>query len=346
MSGVTLNPPTPAKTELVPRWRASLGEYVTAAQISSDARSALVGLGDGTVIGLDLETGREVLRFAAHAGGLFALSIAPRSDAFVTCGPEPHAKLWNVSGNCLAELGGGGSAWVEHVAWSPSGDRVATAAGRKVRLWTAAGEPLLETEPLASTVSSLAWRADGTAVAACCYGGVHIWPLLAHARCRHLEWKGSLISLAWSPNGKVLACGSQDCSVHFWRLASGQDSEMRGYPFKPSALAWDHESRLLATAGDKVVTVWDFRGKGPEGKAPIQLDAHQGQCVRLAFGPCSSVLASGSQDTSVLLWQPRRGNRPTRFAFLKDSVTALAWHPKQLGLLGADASGNVCFWAT
>ncbi len=27
----------------------------------------------------------------------------------------------------------------------------------------------------------------------------------------------SLVSLAWSPDEKIVACGSQDCSVHFWR---------------------------------------------------------------------------------------------------------------------------------
>jgi WD40 repeat protein len=86
-------------------------------------------------------------------------------------------------------------------------------------------------------------------------------------------------------DAKVIACGSQDASVHFWRLKSGKDSEMTGYPFKPKALAWDRESKLLATAGDAKVTVWDFRGKGPEGSRPIQLESHKGVCTRLAFSP-------------------------------------------------------------
>jgi WD40 repeat protein len=123
-------------------------------------------------------------------------------------------------------------------AWAPSGGRLVTLAGRTVCVWTSEGEALVETGPLASTVSALAWRADGTTVAASCYGGVYILPFVPGTKARRLAWKGSLISLAWSPDAKVIACGSQDGSVHFWRVATGQDSMMSGYAFKPKALAY------------------------------------------------------------------------------------------------------------
>jgi WD40 repeat protein len=121
---------------------------------------------------------------------------------------------------------------------------------------------------------------------------------------------------------------------------------MSGYTFKPQALAFDSESKLLATSGDATVTVWDFRGKGPEGTRPIQLESHKGVCTQLAFSPLQGVLASGGQDATVFLWEPRRGTRPIRFAFLEDEITALQWHPLHRGLLAADASGNAAFWET
>ncbi len=332
------------KTELVPRWTCDAGDYVVAAEVSRDGRLCVVGAGDGHVLGLDVATGRELFRQRAHEGGVFGVSVSPDGGRFATCGQEPNAKVWSATGALVRELPGGGAQWVEHVAWAPAGGRIATGAGRKVRVWDSEGAPIVETEPLPSTVSNLAWRADGTALATTCYGGVHIWPFVAGAKARRFEWKGSLISLAWSPDAKVIACGSQDSSVHFWRLASGQDSQMSGYSFKPKALAWDSESKLLATSGDATVTVWDFRGKGPEGTRPIQLESHKGVCTRLAFSPRKGVLASGSQDTSVLLWEPRRGTQPIRYGFLEDEVTVLSWHPEHRALLGGDASGNLCLW--
>jgi WD40 repeat protein len=334
----------PAKTALAERFEIHIEDYVAAMEIAAPGKLGVLGTGDGRVIGVALETGREVFRQDAHRGGVLGISIAPDGAFFLSCGQDPIAKLWTSTGRLVRELPAGTAGWVEHVAWAPSGGRLATGAGSTVRVWSDAGEVLFEAEPLTSTVSALAWRADGTALAASCYGGVHLWPFVAGAKARHLAWKGSLISLAWSPDAKVIACGSQDGSVHFWRLATGQDSEMSGYAFKPRALAWDRESKLLATSGDAAATLWQFRGKGPEGTRPIRLEAHRGVITCLTFSPRTGVLASGSQDTSVLLWDPRRGARPIRYAFLEDQVTALVWHPESRGLLGADASGTVCFW--
>jgi WD40 repeat protein len=332
------------KTELAPRWQIALDEYVSALELARSGELLAVGLGDGSLLGLDPVTGRTRFRVAAHAGGVLGLSLSPDGQLIATCGQDASARIWSAAGEPVRELPGGGPTWVEHVAWAPAGGRLATAAGRKVRVWSREGAPLVETEPLASTVSALAWRSDGTGLAATCYGGVHLLPFVAGARVRHLPWKGSLISLAWSPDTRIIACGSQDCSVHFWRLATGRDSQMSGYPAKPRALAWDHESRLLATAGDATVTVWDFRGKGPEGTRPIQLEAHKGLCTRLAFDPTRGLLASGGQDTSVLLWAPRKGTRPLRFAFLEDEITGLVWDAPNRSLIGADASGTLVAW--
>jgi WD40 repeat protein len=352
MPGVSATLPR-GKTELVPRWQRKLDDYVSALGILQEHNLGVFGLGEGSVLGLDLTSGEERFRTKAHEGSVLCLSVSPAGETFVTGGQDDRAKVWDGTGTLTVELPGqeraaqqgSGAPWVEQVAWAPAGDRIATAAGRTVRVWNPSGELLFEPDTLASTVTSLVWRGDGSAVAATCYGGAHVWPFVEGAKSRHLPWQGSLISAAFSPDGRVLACGSQDKTVHFWRLPRGQDSEMSGYPFKPKALAWDFESKLLATAGDKAVTLWDFRGKGPEGSTPRQLDAHQGLCSCLAFHPRKGLLASGSQDTSVLLWEPRRGTRPLRFGFLEDEITGLTWHPNEDSLLGADASGTVALWS-
>jgi WD40 repeat protein len=336
--------PPPANTELKPRWRLDAGDYVTAAAVSPDGRRCAVGTGGaGALLVVDVATGREAFRADAHPGGVLALGWSPGGELVATGGQGERARVWGAGGELLHELPGGGP-WVEHVAWAPRGDRLATGSGRAVRVWGRGAEPIVEAGPLASTVTGLAWRADGNALAAACYGGVHLWPFAAGAAARHLPWKGSLVSLAWSPDGKVIACGSQDCSVHFWRLSNGRGSEMTGYPVKPKALAWDARSSLLATAGDATVAVWNFSGRGPERTRPLQLAAHAGVCTRLTFSPTKAVLATGSQDASVLLWEPRRGPRPVGFAFLEDEVTALAWHPARGGLCGGDARGTVIYW--
>ncbi|MBC8070662.1 MAG: WD40 repeat domain-containing protein [Deltaproteobacteria bacterium] len=332
-----------AKRALATRWRCDAGDYVVAAAVDPRGRYCVLGLGNGEVVALDLESGHEVFRHHAHVGSVLSVGICADGERIASSGQDASARMWGRDGELLCELPGG-AGWVEQVVWDPLGARLATAAGRTVRVWDRSGAPVLETAPMASTATGVAWHPDASSLAMTCYGGVYIWPVVPGATPRHLQWKGSLISLAWSPNGKVIASGSQDKSVHFWRLANGKDSEMTGYAFKPRALAWDSDSTMLATAGDAAVTVWDFRGQGPERTKPIQLEAHRGECTCLSFAPRKAVLASGSQDTSVLIWEPRRSNKVSAFGFLEDEVTAVVWVPGGRELLAADASGNVIAW--
>lgn len=332
-----------ARSKLVPRWRLDAGDYIVAGVTAPNGRYCAVGLGNGELTAFDIGTGRELVRQAAHDGCVLSVSIALDSERIASAGQSPHAKVWSATGELLHTLPGG-AGWVEHVAWSPAGDLLATASGRVIRFWTRDGELLVETEPLASTVTAIAWSTDGSALAASCYGGVHVLPVTPAGKAHQLVWKGSLISLAWSPDAKVIACGSQDTSVHFWRLATGRDSEMSGYPCKPKALAWDARSSLLATGGDATITLWDFRKRGPEGTRPIQLDAHKGVCTCLGFQPHKATLASGSQDSSVFLWEPRRGTKPLRFGFLEAEITILSWSPDGRVLVAGDADGSVVAW--
>jgi WD40 repeat protein len=330
--------------ELKPRFHLDAGDYVAALEVARDGLLCIAGLGNGRVLGIDLGTGKEAFSVRAHDDGVLRVSISPDGQNFATCGQDSVAKVWARDGSLICELPECGGSWVEHVGWAPVGGRLATAAGRKIRIWTDQGEPLVQSEQFASSITGLAWRSDGTGVAGCCYGGVHILPLVAGAKPRHLAWKGSLISVSWSPDTKVIACGSQDKSVHFWRLSSGRDSQMSGFPFKPQALAWARDSKQLATSGDATISVWDFRGKGPEGTRPRSLRGHRSVCTRLVFAPKQDTLASGSQDGSVLLWETRHGERPRRFAFLDDEVTGLAWDAKHDALVGSDASGTIRAW--
>jgi WD40 repeat protein len=334
------------KRELDARWCRDAGDYVRALDVSPEGRHCAVGTGAGAVLVIDTATGEVSWDRHAHPGGVLELACSPAGKMVASCAEDERARIFSLeSGELLAELPGGGG-WVEHLSWAPDGQKLATASGKCVNVWSAAGELLLTTEPLPSTVTAIAWGRRGSELAASCYGGVHIQSLSAGAKARHLGWQGSLIGMAWSPDRKVIACGSQDCSVHFWRLPSGKDSEMSGYRLKPRALSWNPESTLLATSGDAGITVWDFTGKGPEGTAPIQLEAHLAECTHLAFSPRGGLLASGSKDASVLLWKPRRGRELTQYAFLEDAVGALAWHPDHNqpdrgGLVAGDASGNV-----
>jgi WD40 repeat protein len=331
------------RLHLVDAWTLEVSDYPRALDWSADGELLALGAADGTLRVLEAASGG-LLRTKSAGGAFTRVRWSPRERLLAAASEDGACRVWRDTGEQVAELPGKGGGWVEHVAWAPGGERLAIASGRTARVFTARGEPVLESDAHPSTVTGLAWGPRGDTLATSCYGGVHLWSLQEGSPARHLPWKGSLISMAWSPDGDVIACGSQDCSVHFWRLGNGRDSEMTGYPAKPRELAWSRDSRLLATSGEATICVWRFEGDGPEGTKPLLLKGHEDLLTALDFSGAAHTLASGSKDRDVLLWRPGVTPKPLGLARLKGPVVLLQFSPDGQRLAAADATGHVEVW--
>jgi WD40 repeat protein len=327
---------------LVDLWKLDGCDYPRALQWSPDGESLAYGSADASLSLLDAQSG--LVRWRKSIGAAIThIKWNPRRP-LVAVGTESGAcHVLDPTGQVVVELPANQS-WPECLTWSADGELLALAAGRKLQVYTFQGESVLQTDGHPSTITAIGWSARGDALAISCYGGVHIRPLQGEQPARHLPWKGSLISLAWSPNGDVIACGSQDCSVHFWRLSSGKDSEMTGYPSKPRWLAWSADSRLLATSGESTICIWKFEGTGPEGTRPLMLKGHDDLLTQLDFSPVGNILASGSKDADLLLWCPDLTPRPVGMACLRSEITHLSFNRDGRSLAAADASGLLRAW--
>jgi len=193
------------------------------------------------------------------------------------------------------------------VSWSPDGSLIATSLSKTVYVYSASGEEVWRTSDHQSTVSTIAWTNKGE-LATACYGQVQFLDGVSGNLIQKLEWKGSLVSIALSSDSDIVACGSQDNSVHFWRRSSGNDSKMSGYPFKPSALSFNNKGTLVATGGSEAATVWNFEGDGPEGTSPVELDYHADAITSLLFSNHSNRLLSGCRNGTVVLWEISTNN--------------------------------------
>ena len=216
-------------------WSTNVEDYATSLAVSSDGTLTALGNAAGELRVLDSLSGEVRFRVTAHRGAIVAAAWSPKQRVLATAGQDGTARLYDAEGVQLAELLGD-APWVEHVAWAPDGQHLATSAGRVTRLWSSAGAPLWAADAQESAVTGLAWNRKGTQLATACYGGVRVFDVGSGAAAKHLSWPGSLISLSWSPDDAVIACGTQERSVHFWRLAKARESEMSGWSAKPRML--------------------------------------------------------------------------------------------------------------
>ena len=331
---------------LRPGWAAGVGDYAIAGGWTVRGEALVVGDAAGGVYAFDGKSGTTIwAQPKVHEGGVLALAVHPRRPAFATAGQDGRVLVWSAADGQVSQAIEVGGDWVENVAWSPNGRRLAASCSRQVCMYAAEGVPTWRSPDHPSTVSAIAWSgADELATA--CYGRVSFFDATTGELRQKLEWMGSLVSLALSPDGDIVACGSQDNSVHFWRRSTEQDSMMSGYPAKPSALAFDDSGTLLATGGGEEVTVWSFRGRGPEGTRPGVLDLHVEPVSTLAFAPGVRRLASGDRDGAVVVWSLQKDGQGESIgaADLAGAVAELYWRPDGRALAALDARGGVTAW--
>lgn len=305
-------------------WHASIGEHVIALRWSPDG-SMLAAAAVGGPITLFDAQGAVRHTLPGHGFGTADLSWHPRGAILCSAGQDGKVRFWDVANGSEVRQVAGGASWVEQLAWSPDGSLLATAAGKKVRLWNQAGEMVREWADHPSTVAHIQWKPRSQELASAAYGKLSILKPTQQEPVRAFEWKGSMLVLAWSPDGKHIATGDQDNTVHFWIVKTGDDLMMSGYPSKVRELSWDYTGRFLATGGSPSICIWDTGGKGPAGSEPIQIEKHEEFVKALAYQNFGPLLASGCAGGKLALWAPMKGKKEHASVSHESGICQLTW---------------------
>jgi WD40 repeat protein len=328
---------------LQPRASVSLDTYVVDCSWSSDSRSLAVAGGEGGVLRIEnaVQSPR-VHELGEHGMGALSVAWQPGRDIVASSGQDGSVVLRSTDPAVEPKRLRRSTNWTEHVAFAAGGKLLAAATGKTVTFWSGEGEPLHESAPHPGSVSAIAWDKPGRDLAAATFGGVWVHRVENGALAtRQFKWGAAGLSVSFSPNGKVLAAGMQDGSVHFWYLATGDDSEIRGYGTKVPLIEWSANSRYLATGAGSEAIVWDFTGKGPEGSTPQELKGHTERIVTLAFQPDGPWLVSGGKDWRVSLWQPGKAEQAFDAHLTTSEVTVTRWSPDGRHVAVGEAKGKV-----
>ncbi|MBM3680110.1 MAG: WD40 repeat domain-containing protein [Actinobacteria bacterium] len=324
-------------------WSVSLTDHVGSIALSPDGeRVAAVGT-TGPIAIIAIADGEVITTIDAHASAATTIAWNPRTGFLASGGQDGKVNEWSAEGaprwSTLVQ-----TAWVEALTWDRQGRNLAAASGRSLAMLDADGATRWSADDDVSTITDLAWHPEGNALASIAYGGIALREATGPNPTRRVAWTGSGLCLAWSPDGRFIAAGDQDATVYIIFAKTGRKLQMWGFPRKVRELAWNRSGRWLATGGGDTPTVWDTSGKnGPEGRAPISLEGHEGTVRALAWSPTDDILASGCDDGIVHLWSPSSREDPVATVELSDAITAISWLLNGSGLLIGDADGELRF---
>ena len=239
---------------------------------------------DAHVVVLNATTGKLERELIAHP------STESRCDGYAPPGDLPgRAVAWSPDGRWLAASGddrvifvfdtttweayrhlSGHSGSVLSLAWSHTGERLASGSGRDKVLPNGPGE-----------------------------NAVFIWDVRASSVVARFEGHSDgVLGLEWSPDDALIASASDDRTARIWDVASGREvARLEGHTSGVLDCSWSPNGTQLVTGSrDYKSRLWDVPGNHSLGKWA------DNNCVRsVDFHPTGTIVATSGVDKTLKL---------------------------------------------
>ena len=240
----------------------------------------------------------------------------------------------------------GHTSYVNAVAWSPGGSRIASASGDgTVQVWNATdGSNAYTYHGHTGPVHAVAWSPNGNHIASASDDGtVQVWDAAdgSNAYTYHGH-TGPVHAVAWSPDGSHIASASDDGTVQVWNAVDGSNAyTYHGHISFVNAVAWSPDGNHIASASDDgTVQVWN----AADGSNTYTYHGHTGIVNAVAWSPNGSRIASAGSDGTVQVWNAADGSNAYTYHGHTGAVYAVVWSPDGSRIASAGSDGTVQVW--
>ena len=166
-------------------------------------------------------------------------------------------------------------------------------------------------------------------------------------------------SVAFSSDGKLLASGSWDKTVKIWDVKTSQEiCTLSGHQLQVSAVAFSQippDGGILASASfDRTIRLWEV-DRAFECVGELKnlrnynfssiLSGHTWAVLTVAFSPDGKILASGSDDNTIKLWEVNTGQLICTLVGHSWSVVAVTFSTDGEMLISGSRDKTVKLWS-
>jgi RNA polymerase sigma factor (sigma-70 family) len=303
--------------------------------------------------------GKQIRTLARKHGSVGDLAFAPDGKTLVMATTR-ELRLWDVGAGREVGPLSGQQKTVYSVAWSPRGDVVAaTGSEGELQLWDpATGKKVRQFKAHGDWIGSIVFSPDGKRLASAGNGtrdaGIRLWDVESGGQIGQLD-AGNCSQTAFFPDGTRLAsAGTYGAPSRVWDTETKKEiCTLRDAGFSYGvAVAPDGKLVALGARNDGFVRLYDpVRGElvarldgSNRPQLPGMIFSHAQNSV--CFSPDGKLLASGSYDTTVWLWDVAARKAARVLTGHESSVKSVVFSPDGKTLASAGDDRSIRLWDT
>ncbi|MFQ4146142.1 eIF2A-related protein [Chlorogloeopsis sp. ULAP02] len=309
---------------------------------------------DSTIRIWDTSTGECIKVLQGHTSGVWAIALSPIPfirgvGGILASGSDDNTiKLWDITTGCCIKILQGHTDWIRSIAFSTQGLLASSSLDGTVRIWDVdKGRCVDILKGHTNGVYTICFIGDGNILASSSLDStVRLWNVTTGECVRTLQGHTNAVYVnTVNPQGTLLATGGDDFSLRLWDIASGEcvrilkgrQNWLSSVIFSPvphANFAW-----VLASGGeDGVVRLWT-----PDGKC-CSLGSHTDFIFAVNFSPNGRILASGSADQTIRLWDVVNGQCMKVLHGHAGMVTSVTFSPDSRILASTSYDHTVKLW--
>lgn len=316
--------------------------HVTSISYSPDFKALASSSFDCSVKIWDPETGN-LLQTLAPVHSIESVAIDPKGQFLATGSTDNSVRIWNATTGQLAHTLTGHLHSVTSLCFDSQGWSLASGSGdRSVRVWDPENGTLITTlEGHTNLVRSVSFHPYEWKLATASWDGTaRIWDLSTENSSIAIQGDDFVDSGAFHPGGKMLAVGfGENEKVCLYAFDDCEATLVSTLETGGSVnfIAFDPSGKLLASGGPPL-QIWHV-----ETGERLWTRGGSNEIVSGGFDATGQLLATGSEDQTVKLWDSTTGKMIKKLGGHHGSVNSVVFAPNGRSLVAGE-TGRIAFW--
>ena len=305
-------------------------------------------------------------KLTGHHNWIWSIEFSPDGLVLASASQDGTVRLWESATGCLIRILQVDNYHIASLSFHIDGRILATGHGNgDLRWWDIVTGQLIGMQSAhPNQIFSVKFSHDGRLLATGSDDNtVRIWDAAAisdgsislqRILTEHPE---RIWSLRFSPDGNLLATGSSDGSIKIWDLATWTVVDVLSvYTNWLFSMSFSPDSQMLVAGhNNNEIKIWDVgtmrsnwtaqqRSPAAPRTAIATLHGHQALAATVQFSPNGKLLATGSADRSIRLWDTQSWHELYLWQGYSNWISSVTFTPDGTQLISGTQDGIVRIW--